>query len=46
MSFDAEAKAKIVQEYARSENDTGSPEVQVALLWSLQNDFFDDLLLH
>ena len=32
MSFDAEAKAKIVQEYARSENDTGSPEVQVALL--------------
>jgi small subunit ribosomal protein S15 len=32
MSFDAEAKHKIVSEYARSENDTGSPEVQVALL--------------
>jgi len=32
MSFDAEAKSKIVSEYARSENDTGSPEVQVALL--------------
>lgn len=32
MSFDAEAKNKIVTEYARSENDTGSPEVQVALL--------------
>jgi len=32
MSFDAEAKAKIVSEYARSESDTGSPEVQVALL--------------
>ena len=32
MSFDAEAKAKIVSDYARSENDTGSPEVQVALL--------------
>ena len=32
MSFDAEAKAKIVSEYARSEKDTGSPEVQVALL--------------
>jgi len=32
MSFDAEVKAKIVKEYARSENDTGSPEVQVALL--------------
>ena len=32
MSFDAEVKAKIVSDYARSENDTGSPEVQVALL--------------
>jgi len=32
MSFDAEAKAKIVSEYARTEGDTGSPEVQVALL--------------
>jgi len=32
MSFDAVAKAKIVSEYARSENDTGSPEVQIALL--------------
>ena len=32
MSFDAEAKGKIVNEYKRSENDTGSPEVQVALL--------------
>lgn len=32
MSFDAEAKRKVVNEYARSEHDTGSPEVQVALL--------------
>ena len=32
MSFDAEAKSKIVSEFKRSENDTGSPEVQVALL--------------
>ena len=32
MSFDAEAKSKIVSDHARSENDTGSPEVQVALL--------------
>ena len=32
MSFDANAKAQIVSDYARSENDTGSPEVQVALL--------------
>jgi small subunit ribosomal protein S15 len=34
MSFDAEAKKKVVSEYARSESDTGSPEVQVALLTS------------
>ncbi|WP_108650023.1 30S ribosomal protein S15 [Dongshaea marina] len=32
MSLTAEAKAAIVAEYARSEGDTGSPEVQVALL--------------
>jgi small subunit ribosomal protein S15 len=32
MSFNAEAKGKIVSEFKRSENDTGSPEVQVALL--------------
>ncbi len=32
MSLSAEAKAEIVAEYARGENDTGSPEVQVALL--------------
>ena len=32
MSFDAEAKRNIVSEYRRSESDTGSPEVQVALL--------------
>ena len=32
MSLSAEAKAKIVGEYGQSEGDTGSPEVQVALL--------------
>ena len=32
MSFNAEAKGKIVGEFKRSESDTGSPEVQVALL--------------
>ena len=32
MSLTAEAKAKIVSEHARGDNDTGSPEVQVALL--------------
>lgn len=32
MSLSQEQKAKVVADYARSEGDTGSPEVQVALL--------------
>jgi small subunit ribosomal protein S15 len=32
MSLSSENKGKIVADYARAENDTGSPEVQVALL--------------
>ncbi len=45
MALTAEAKGQIVSEYARGENDTGSPEVQVALLThninALQNHFRD-----
>lgn len=32
MSFDTTSKSAIVKEYGRKEGDTGSPEVQVALL--------------
>lgn len=32
MSLTVEQKAQIVADYKRGENDTGSPEVQVALL--------------
>ncbi|MBK6278338.1 MAG: 30S ribosomal protein S15 [Gammaproteobacteria bacterium] len=32
MALNAEEKAKIVKEYQTAESDTGSPEVQVALL--------------
>ena len=32
MSLSTEVKAKIVAEFGRKEGDTGSPEVQVALL--------------
>ena len=32
MSLSSEAKQSVVAEFARSEGDTGSPEVQVALL--------------
>ena len=43
MALSAESKAKIVSEYQREAGDTGSPEVQVALLSanidSLQSHF-------
>ncbi len=32
MALDTAKKAEIVKQFARGENDTGSPEVQVALL--------------
>jgi small subunit ribosomal protein S15 len=32
VSIDAETKKKIIDEYATSDGDTGSPEVQVAIL--------------
>ncbi len=46
MSLNATEKAAIVAEYAQSEGDTGSPEVQVALLTAninkLQGHFADN----
>ena len=43
MALSAETKRKIVQDYRRDDDDTGSPEVQVALLThninSLQEHF-------
>ena len=32
MSINRESKTKIIDEYSRSEKDTGSPEVQIAIL--------------
>ena len=32
MSINKESKTKLIDEYARSEKDTGSPEVQIAIL--------------
>ena len=32
MSINEESKTKLIDEYARSEKDTGSPEVQIAIL--------------
>ena len=42
MSLNAETKAKIVKQHARTASDTGSPEVQVALLTAR----IDDLSSH
>ena len=46
MALSVEEKAAIVSEYARGEGDTGSPEVQVALLTAninkLQGHFKDN----
>jgi len=41
MALNAEEKAKVVSEYQRAEGDTGSPEVQVALLTTNINKLQD-----
>lgn len=46
MSLSAEHKAQIVKDYAREANDTGSPEVQVALLSARINDLSDHFKTH
>ena len=46
MSLSAEQKAQIVKDYARGTNDTGSPEVQVALLSARINDLSDHFKTH
>ncbi len=38
MSISTEAKAEVVKKFQRSQGDTGSPEVQVALLTQRIND--------
>ncbi len=46
MAISAEQKAAIVNEYARGQGDTGSPEVQVALLSARINDLSDHFKEH
>lgn len=41
-----EEKAKIVAEYSRGENDTGSPEVQIALLTHDINKLNEHFKMH
>ncbi len=46
MSLDASAKEQITKKYARAEGDTGSPEVQVALLSARITDLSDHFKNH
>ena len=46
MALQKEAKAAIVADNARSKNDTGSPEVQIALLTARINDLNDHFRTH
>ncbi len=45
-NMEKELKAQIMKEYARSEGDTGSPEVQVALLTERINHLNEHLKLN
>jgi len=46
MSITAERKTALVKEHARGTNDTGSPEVQVAILTERINNLTDHFKTH
>jgi small subunit ribosomal protein S15 len=46
MALDAETKNRIMGEYAMQEGDTGSPEVQVAMLTKRIADLTEHLKVH
>lgn len=46
MSVNAEAKTKIVSEYKIHDKDTGSPEVQIAILTTRINELTEHLKTH
>ena len=46
MAITASSKAEIVKNYQRAQNDTGSPEVQVALLTNRINYLTDHFKAH
>jgi len=43
MALDKEAKSKIIEEFSRHEGDTGSPEVQIAILSNRISQLTDHL---
>ncbi|GIG66298.1 MAG TPA: 30S ribosomal protein S15 [Phytomonospora sp.] len=46
MALDTAAKAEIMTQYATTEGDTGSPEVQVAVLSKRISDLTEHLKVH
>jgi small subunit ribosomal protein S15 len=46
MSLDKESKNKLMQEYSRHQTDTGSPEVQIAILTNRIQQLTDHLRSH
>ncbi len=46
MPLDKDLKKEIVEEFKRSEHDTGSPEVQVALITERVRDLTEHLKVH
>ena len=46
MSITAEKKAELIKEHGRAEGDTGSPEVQVAILTSRIQTLTDHFKMH
>jgi small subunit ribosomal protein S15 len=46
MPLDKEAKSKIMEEFSRHEGDTGSPEVQIAILTTRIQQLTDHLRTH
>ena len=46
MSITQEEKAELVKKYGRGENDTGSTEVQVAILTTRINNLTEHLKMH
>jgi small subunit ribosomal protein S15 len=46
MALNKETKSKLIEEFARHQEDTGSPEVQIALLTSRINQLTDHLRIN
>ena len=46
MSITAERKQEVIKEYATHEGDTGSPEVQVAVITERLNNLTDHFKMH